>query len=159
MWQSIGLRFKQQTKTIGWIALGFVILWIYWPLFWAGPLQYDDHSNIFANPHYRDGSLLYLWKYPYYGMYIPVTSTAWSLLHSLGGDAAWPFRIFNLALHALNTVLVFFCLRGFLNRVTSRDERSIFTASFLGAAIFALHPLQMECVAWISGGAIFWRLR
>jgi Tfp pilus assembly protein PilF len=79
-------------------------------------------------------------------MYIPVTYFFWSLIAYLGGVqdgqfvASW-YHWFNLILHTLNAILVFFLLLKLLN--------SDF-AAFFGALVFALHPIQIETVAWIS---------
>lgn len=58
-----------------------------------------------------------------------------------GGDALW-FHVVNLALHAANSVLVAFALR----RWTGSEP-----AAVTGAVLFAVHPVQVETVAWIAG--------
>lgn len=54
-----------------------------------------------------------------------------------------PYHLFSILLHFANTLLVFLLLRLFFAR----------GPSFLGAAIFAVHPAHAEAVAWISGRA------
>jgi len=52
-----------------------------------------------------------------------------------------PYRLVNILLHCLNSLLVFFFLRLYFGTA----------GSFWGAAIFAVHPAHVEAVAWISG--------
>jgi len=60
----------------------------------------------------------------------------------LNGISAKPFLTWNLILHALNTILVFFLiLKVFRNNLI---------AGFITAALFAVHPMHVESVAWIS---------
>ena len=111
----------------------------------APPLAWDDDSNIFANPYFKAGWWSVFWSENYFGLYVPVTSTAWHLLYDLGGGAAWPFRLVNLGLHLANIVLVYLGTRRLIGR-------SLGWPAVAAATVFALHPLQVGAVAWISGG-------
>lgn len=113
----------------------------------AGPLTWDDDSNIFSNPYFLSGDWAAAWRDPYNELYVPVASTVWQALHFVGRGAAWPFRAFNLILHLANAALVFGLLKG----LARRWSMPAFTV-LLGTALFALHPLQVHAVAWISGG-------
>ncbi len=63
-----------------------------------------------------------------------------------GGVKAWGFRLTNIALHALNAVLVYFLLRRLLRGRGHGD-----LAAGFGALLFALHPVQTEAVVYVSG--------
>lgn len=56
----------------------------------------------------------------------------------------------NIALHALNTVLVFLCACALIPRAVHGKAAS-FGAPALGALVFAAHPVAVETVAWVSG--------
>ena len=56
----------------------------------------------------------------------------------------------NVLLHALNTVLVFCCARALMSH-DAAESRVGFGAAGLGALAFAVHPLAVEPVAWVSG--------
>ena len=56
----------------------------------------------------------------------------------------------NVLLHALNTVLVFWCARALMPREAAAS-RSGLAAAALGALAFAVHPVAVEPVAWVSG--------
>jgi hypothetical protein len=131
--------------------------------------SWDDDVNVSKNRVLLEdplGSIPRFWREPYYGFYSPLTRTAWAVLASLareplpaadpaagasppaareaGGSrlAPRPFHLANVLVHALNAVLVFAIAR----RLVRADG-----AAFAGALVFALHPLQAEPVAWVTG--------
>jgi protein O-mannosyl-transferase len=132
------------------IALALILILaaaVFAQLWGAPPLNWDDDSNIFKNPYYHAGMWLPFWTEPYFGLYVPVTSWVWEVLFALGGGTPLPFRILNTLLHSANVVLVFFLLRN-LSRRWNMSQ----TIVLIGTVLFALHPLQVHTVAWISGG-------
>jgi protein O-mannosyl-transferase len=127
---------------------------------------WDDDIHVHANPHLVDlswGSVATLWSGPWQQLYIPLTYSAWAGLAVLsrwsdglpaaGGalNAAW-FHGANILLHAASAALVFVLLRRVVAtfRGGTPDGKTD-AAAALGAVFFALHPLQVEPVAWISG--------
>jgi tetratricopeptide (TPR) repeat protein len=84
----------------------------------------------------------------------PLTWLSHMLDVQLFGVNAGPHHVTNLALHVLNTLLLFVVLR----RMTGHLGRSAFVA-----ALFAVHPLHVESVAWIAErkdvlSTLFWML-
>jgi tetratricopeptide (TPR) repeat protein len=82
-------------------------------------------------------------------LYVPVTYTAWSgvalVSRAVSRDGSPDPRVFHAAsvlVHAFNAVLVFLLLRRLLK---------IPWPAAAGAMLFALHPVQVETVAWASG--------
>ncbi len=71
----------------------------------------------------------------------PLTVMSLQLDYELFGLKAWGYHLHNLLLHVANVVLLFHVLR----RLTGAVWRS-----FVVAALFALHPLHVESVAWVS---------
>ncbi len=71
--------------------------------------------------------------------YFPLVYTAFRLERKIWGLDAAPYHWANILLHALNALLVW--------RVLTRLK---VPAAWLGAALFALHPVQTESVAWIT---------
>lgn len=71
----------------------------------------------------------------------PLTSLSLMLDHDFYGLNAGGYHFTNLLFHILNTLLLFILL----NKMTGAVYRSLFVA-----ALFALHPLHVESVAWIS---------
>ena len=78
--------------------------------------------------------------------YIPVTYTGWTWIaqttaNQNGDLRPEPFRTLNLLIHATNSVLVFWLLDPLVQAMRP---------ALLGAILFAIHPLQVESVVWIS---------
>lgn len=124
------------------IAIGIV----YSRVFGTGYLPWDDDYNLYKNPWIALGNWQHLWTEPFYGMYVPVTSTLWAALYSLAGGAPWPYRIVNAIFHVTNAFLVFVLARETLRKLKTPSD----AAAMVAAAVFALHPLQVGSVAWIS---------
>ncbi len=130
------------------------------PIWTYSFINYDDPLFVGGASHVRDGLSPgnVLWAFG------PATrlSNYWAPLVWLSfmADAqvygAWPggFHITNVLLHALNAALLFLAL--------TRLTKSPWTSAF-AAALFALHPLRVESVAWVTErkdvlGALFWML-
>lgn len=112
---------------------------------------WDDPINISENPllnPLRWESLMRFWQGPYEGLYVPLTSSLWALLAAVsprGPDGALSplfFHLANVLLHALNSALVYGILRKLVAGVAP---------ALVGAAVFGLHPIQVESVAWVTG--------
>jgi hypothetical protein len=127
---------------------------------------WDDDIHVHANPHLANlswSSVAALWAGPWQQLYIPLTYTVWAGLAALSRwteglpvadgalNAAW-FHGANVAMHAAAAVLAFVLLRRVAGAFFPRAAPGrIDAAAALGALFFALHPLQVEPVAWISG--------
>lgn len=121
---------------------------LYATLWNAPPLTWDDNSNIFGNPYFVMHLWWGVWTDPYFGLYVPVISSLWAGLYSLGQGDAWPYRAANIVMHLLNCGLVYGLLRALARRWNFANPIVV----SLSVAVFALHPLQAGAVAWISGG-------
>lgn len=129
------------------IFLAFVCALVFFPVLTFQFVTGDDASHVTANPRLV-GSLFDLWAAPYQvaGLYMPITYTAWwaATKASLGLSGAfqpWLFHGLNWAGHCANAALAFVCFR--------RVGLSALGA-WLAGLIFALHPLQVESVAWVA---------
>ena len=71
--------------------------------------------------------------------YYPLLHSAFWVEHKLWGDATLGYHLVNILLHATAAVMVALILR-----------RLAIPGAYLAAAIFALHPVQVESVAWIT---------
>lgn len=127
---------------------------------------WDDDIHVHANPHLANlswSSIGALWAGPWQQLYIPLTYSAWAGLAALSRwsdglpvadgalNAAW-FHGANVVAHAVAAVLAFVLLRRVVGAFFPQATCGrIEAAAALGALFFALHPLQVEPVAWISG--------
>jgi len=116
---------------------------------------WDDHRNIAENPYLNPvtfPNVLRFWQEPYRNLYIPVTYTVWATMTRFaplrttdGGGKELDPRLFhrtNLTFHLLSVLVVF----GILSILVRNDW-----AACCGALLFALHPVQVETVAWVTG--------
>lgn len=126
------------------LAIGILVLIAFWPAFRGEFLYWDDDTNISLNPFFLTRQLSSFWLKPYYGMYIPVVYSIWGKLFLSQGPSAVAFHLLNLCTHLLNIGLVFWLFQ----KIFPKNQ----SLGFITTALFALHPLQTETVAWISGG-------
>ena len=117
----------------------------YWPTFSNGFVNYDDNGYVTQNVHLQPGltaaNISWAWQATIMANWHPITWMSHMADIQVFGLHAAGHHATSLLLHALNVVLLFYLLRsatGFLWR------------SFVVAALFALHPLNVECVAWVS---------
>ncbi len=115
------------------------------PALSGGFTNWDDDVNVTNNPYVhagvRDG-LLPLLTRSYWSLYIPVTYALFWAGYHLWGSAAAGYHLLNLACHLVSAVLFYQILKSILK---SR------WAALLASAWWALQPLQVEPVAWITG--------
>jgi len=155
------------------IFLVLATVLVFWPVSGHQFLKYDDPVDVYKNPYLQQPSLenlLHFWRYPYEGLYTPLTYTlfalaAWapSLLPAAhpAGIAPDPriFHSLNLFLHLLSVLVVWRIIHLLLTRTRptetpladSVDTLPLEWAACGGALLFAIHPLQIEPVAWVAG--------
>ncbi|HZZ43630.1 MAG TPA: tetratricopeptide repeat protein [Tepidisphaeraceae bacterium] len=116
---------------------------------------WDDNETIHHNPLLNPatwGTIGHYWTHAYMGLYVPVTYMVWTGLAAIArlpspddyGIALnpWVFHSANVLVHLVNALIVYLIL----HRVVKRDW-----AAAAGAMVFAVHPVQVEAVAWVSG--------
>ena len=142
---------RQQNTSIRLLLILVVLLVFGRTLFFSFVLWDDDihlYNNMLMNPPTWH-ALSVFFREPFFGLYIPFTYTFWlaiAWLTSCFQHASMllpaPFHLANVLMHAANVLLVYqLILRLFKNK----------TAAAVGALLFAVHPLQVEAVAWVSG--------
>jgi tetratricopeptide (TPR) repeat protein len=112
-------------------------------------LYWDDHLTLFQNPDLNPATLAGIAKYwaaEKWDLYIPVTYSLWGALAAVARTPAGlnpaVFHAASVILHAASACLAFAVLR-----LLCRSD----LAACAGALLFALHPVQVEPVAWASG--------
>lgn len=113
----------------------------YWPAL-SGGLLWDDAAHI-TKPSLRslDG-LQQIWINPHSTQqYYPLSHSAFWVMWWPFGENTLGYHVVNVVLHAINAVLVWLVLRRL--RIDPR-------AAVLAAFVFALHPVNVESVAWIT---------
>lgn len=119
---------------------------VYWQVINHEFLGLDDDVYVTENPYIRDGwsvkGLVWAFTTDQEGHWHPVTWLSHMTDSELFGLNPEGHHGTSLVFHLLNTLLLFFLLR----RVTGALFRSAFVA-----ALFALHPINVEPVAWVAG--------
>ena len=108
-------------------------------------VNFDDDRYVYDNEHLNqgftwDGLLFYAYHYHSY-TYHPLSTYSHMLDCQLFGLEAGGHHWVNVVLHAITAVLLFLVLRQMTGRLWP---------SAVVAALFAIHPLRVESVAWIS---------
>ena len=133
--------------------IAILVLAIYASSWKGGFLNYDDDYNLTSNLHYRGFTRDNLaWMFTnHYGHYIPVTWLSFALDYTLWGMNPLGYRLTNTLFHALNAILLFLILK-ILFRFARADATAprIEGAALAGALFFAVHPLRVASVAWIT---------
>jgi Flp pilus assembly protein TadD len=126
------------SKKAALILLALLVVTAFWPAFFAG-FVYDDPTFIIQNPRLTEpGGLLHIWTR---GIpdehYWPVTYTVLWAIRAIFGEGPAGFHAVNVAIHAANTLMLCLILR-----------RIKVPGAWLAAAIFGVHPVHVESVAW-----------
>ena len=127
------------------IVLAVATLIAFWQVNYCDFINYDDVPYISQNSHIQNGitmeSIRWAFTTGYQANWHPLTWISHMLdIQLFGLNPHW-HHIMNLLFHIANTLLLFFVL----NRMTKRIWQCAFVA-----ALFALHPLHVESVAWLA---------
>jgi tetratricopeptide (TPR) repeat protein len=120
-------------------VLWLATLAVYQPA-WHGGLLWDDDGHITESALRSVDGLRRIWfELGATQQYYPLVHSAFWVLHRLWGDSTLGYHLLNISLHAGSAFLVAVILR-----------RLNVPGAALAAAIFALHPVHVESVAWIT---------
>jgi len=133
-------------QTWGVLALlAILTLATYWPVLRCDFVEFDDFDYVKANPHILTGlslnNLAWAFQAGYASNWHPVTWLSHMLDAQLFGAGPGGPHLVNLLLHVVNVLLLFAVLKRFTGA---------FWRAALVAGLFALHPLHVESVAWVS---------
>jgi Flp pilus assembly protein TadD len=118
---------------------------LYWPVRHFGFINYDDPHYVSSNRRVREGlswpGLVWAFRTGETANWHPLTWLSHMTDVSLFGINPGAHHLMSVLIHGLNAALVFILLQN----LTGARWRSFFVA-----ALFALHPLHVESVAWIA---------
>ena len=123
-----------------------VIVWFaFGPALTHGFIDYDDQRYVVQNPWVTNGLTLggiqWAFTHVHASNWHPLTTISHMLDCQLYGLHPWGHHFTNILLHAAAAILLFFALRKLTGALWP---------SLLVAAVFAVHPLRVESVAWVS---------
>ena len=144
-WLSALSLHRSEARTLGKFVLQISVIvvavaWIYGPVLHGGWLM-DDDRYLSKNPLLHDPDRFEkIWFVPgSFSEYYPIEETICSMQWFLWGNDTLGYHVTNVCLHLTNALLVWRLFRQLALRL-----------AWLGGVIFAVHPLQVESVAWIS---------
>ena len=156
------------------LALVAVVFGVFFRTLESGFLRWDDDINVFENPHVQGLTAENLrWMFTDFEQairYKPLSWLAWAAVHEVFGLNPFGYHLANVLLHCANAVLVFLLIRrllqfssGSIRREEApsdkrNESQSLLTSAptmdacaALGALLWAVHPLRVEPVAWVTG--------
>jgi tetratricopeptide (TPR) repeat protein len=145
-------------KILAGLALFLLVLAVFWPVQHYDFINYDDSLYVQDNPRLEEGltakSIQWMLTATDGGSWHPVTWLSLFLDYRLYGPAPGGYHRTNMLIHAISTVLLFLVLSSMTGSLWK---------SALVAALFGIHPLHVESVAWIAERkdvlcGLFWML-
>ncbi len=115
------------------------------PAIWCGFISLDDGHYVLENKYVRQGltaeSIKWAFTGEVLGLFAPLGMLSLMLDYQLFGLQPWGFHLTSVLLHTCSVMVLFAVLR----QITGSVWRSA-----LAAALFAVHPLRVDSVVWIS---------
>ena len=128
----------KQDLILGLLLLVFTLA-VYQPV-WNGKQLWDDDAHITKTELRSPGGLGRIWtELGATQQYYPLLHSVFWIEHHLWGDSTLGYHVVNILLHFISAVLLVFIL-----------HRLKIPGAWLAGAVFALHPVQVESVAWIT---------
>jgi tetratricopeptide (TPR) repeat protein len=124
---------------------------VFWPSLSHGFVAWDDDVNFLMNPYFRGltgENVHWMFTTFHVGHYMPLTWLSAALDYELWGMEPKGYHLTNVLLHALAAVLFARVILRLLPAEVTGSMRQAAAAG--GALFFALHPLRVESVAWIT---------
>ncbi|MFQ5495402.1 MAG: hypothetical protein ACE5EX_08480 [Phycisphaerae bacterium] len=134
-----------------------LVLAVFVPALDAGLVGWDDEDLVRAAMSHRSltgDNLWWMFTTSYSGHFQPLTWLTYALDRAVWQRETFGYHLTNVCLH-IATVLAFYyiarrLLSGNENRPEARYDTPVLAAAALAAALFAVHPLRSESVAWIA---------
>ena len=146
-----------KSKTVFPVVLIIVVVFLVYLPTLNGGFLWDDDVNIVDNFNFRGFSASHLrWMFTTFhdGNYHPLCWMTFGFDFVLWGLNPAGYHLTNLLLHLSNAALFYFLIVLFLRRVhipvADNNLFGVQSGAFVGALFFAIHPLRVESVAWIS---------
>jgi len=143
--ESYFFRSPEKRRLIFCLLLALATIALYNSVTRAPFLNFDDQVYVTDNPQVRAGltwnTVVWAFRTPKAFDWHPITWLSYALDWQIFGLDPAGYHTINVLLHAANAVLLFLLLEG----ATGLAWRSLAVA-----ALFALHPINVESVAWIS---------
>jgi tetratricopeptide (TPR) repeat protein len=161
MLNSKAIQHKNLIPVLICLALAILTVITFWSLKDCGFIPFDDDIYVYKNAYVQSGlnwnSIIQAFSSGLVeksGNWHPLTWLSYMLDYQIFGLNPQGYHLINLLFHVMNTILLFLVLR--------RMTKTLWPSAFV-AALFAIHPLHVESVAWIAErkdvlSTFFWML-
>lgn len=143
------------------LLVGVIVLltiFVYWPGFYNNfQTQWDDQwavKNIYTESGLKWNNFLDILTTFYHGQYSPVSQLYYCVLYSRFGYSPFWFHAFGLALHLVNSALLYWFLSSLFTRTNYFSFFSAKKICFFTVLMFSIHPLSVEAVEWLSAARV-----
>jgi Tfp pilus assembly protein PilF len=127
------------------LLLAFATLAVYWQVHTYDFVRFDDPLYVSENPRVRSGingeNMVWAFTATVEATWQPLVWVSYMIDSQIHGTNPGGFHLSNVFLHIANTVLLYLFIR--------QIGGGVWQSAFI-AALFALHPLHVESVAWIT---------
>jgi protein O-mannosyl-transferase len=148
------------TSLAGWLpplVIFLATIAAFFPALRNGFVEWDDYDTLIENPFYRGlGWSELRWMFTTFkmGHYQPLSWVTFALDYLLWGLDPFGYHLSNLFIHAANAVIFYFIALELLSLVWSGASMpkasALRAAAGFAALVFAIHPLRVESVAWVT---------
>jgi tetratricopeptide (TPR) repeat protein len=139
------------------VVLVLLVICVFMPALDAGLVDWDDDDLLVHNTRHRQlnaDSLRWMFATSYTGHFQPLTWLTYALDWAVWKREWFGFHLTSVLLHALTAVAVYFVTRRLLTwtRMGRNAFRStpVLLSAMFASALFAVHPLRVESVAWLA---------
>ncbi len=124
------------------------------PALGADFVNWDDFDNVVNNTGVHGlgpEQLRWMWTGTVLGHWIPLTWMSFGVNYTLGGLNPRGYHLLNLLLHAASATMFFFIARRLLRAAgAAAAEPGLSVGAGFAALLFAVHPLRVESVVWVT---------
>jgi protein O-mannosyl-transferase len=136
------------------LAVAVLTFLVFVPVLGGDFLNWDDDRSLLTNEGFRGvgpAQLHWMFTTTLLGHYAPLTWLSFGVTYAIAGMAPAAYHVGSLAIHAFNAVLVYWLAEWLLRLAWSTATPLAIRGGALVAALaFAVHPLRVESVGWIT---------
>ena len=135
------------------LTVVLVTLAVFWPVLGHQFLDWDDDVTLVDNSEFRGlgwGNLRWMLTATRMGHWTPATWVTFGADYLLWGMDARGYHLTSLLLHAATAVGLYLVALRLLRASVTGSDRALRLGALAAALVFAIHPLRVETVAWMT---------
>jgi hypothetical protein len=149
---------RRNKNYILWLLLIAAPVAVYFPTVGNDFLYYwDDQwqvTNRFTSGGFSWSNISAVFSQFSGGQYSPVNQMIYTFIYTFWGYDPAVFHIASLIAHIFNAMLIFHLITGIFSCSTDERSKGVIFIAFATAFLFAVHPVNVESIAWISASKI-----